>query len=60
MDESININVDLHKTATHYITISKTRLWAQILSSLNWMLSQPVSKITGIRKELESSYYVEP
>jgi len=44
MDETIHINVELHKTDTKYISIIKTRLWSYIPPTLIWLLK---SRIPG-------------
>lgn len=47
MDETLHVNEELHKTDTHYINVVKTRLWPQLLASLNWIIKSPIpNKVT--------------
>ena len=52
MEETIHINVELHKSDTHYISITKTRLWSQILISLNWLIKAPIARTVSIQNGL--------
>lgn len=42
MEEIIHINVELQRTDTHHVAITKTRLWPPMLGSLNWILKNPI------------------
>jgi len=53
MDETIHIYLDaLHKTDTHTISSTKTRLWPSILVSLRWIFKHPISGSTIIQNGL--------
>jgi len=49
MDETIHIYVDaLHKTDTHAISTTKTRLWPSIIASQRWVFKRSISGSTLI------------
>lgn len=52
MDETIHINVEVHKSNTHYVNIVKTRLWSAILSSINWLIKNPIPGSINVQSGL--------
>jgi len=42
MDEVIHINIGASKTETHFISSTSVRIWAHLLTSNNWIISNPI------------------
>lgn len=42
MDEVIHINIGASKTETHFISSTTVRIWSHLLTSINWITSNPI------------------
>jgi len=49
MDETIHINVELHKTDTDYIAVTKTRLWSYLPPTLGWLMKSRIPASASIQ-----------